>query len=199
MVYGTIILAHFLWFCTFYISFGLFWPKIGISVALLAGISLLTDRTLKNRFRIDKKNLLIGIISIVILYFIFWAGKEVSSIIFPFSKAQINMIYSKGESTPSWLIFLLLLSITGPGEEIYWRGFIQEKLMSRFGLRNGYVLAAALYASVHVWSFNFMLIGAAAVAGIFWGAIYLYTRNLIPLVICHALWSAFIFTVYPLN
>jgi membrane protease YdiL (CAAX protease family) len=199
MVYSTIILAHFFWFITFYIPFGLFWLKIGISVALLATISLLADRNLGNRFRIDKKSVLAGIIFASILYFIFWAGKEISSVVFPFAKAQIHMIYDKGGSTPSWLIFLLLLSITGPGEEIYWRGFIQEKLMSRFGLRNGYVLAVALYASVHIWSFNFILIGAAAVAGIFWGAIYLYTRNLVPLIICHSLWSAFIFAVYPLN
>jgi len=77
-----------------------------------------------------------------------------------------------------WVIALLLFFITGPAEEIYWRGYLQKNLMVRFGRWQGWLLATVIYAAVHIWSFNFMLIGAAFVAGAFWGAMYLYLRDL---------------------
>jgi membrane protease YdiL (CAAX protease family) len=43
-----------------------------------------------------------------------------------------------------------------------------------------------------------MLIGAAAVAGAFWGLLYMKLRRLDTLIICHSLWSACIFAVVPL-
>jgi len=71
--------------------------------------------------------------------------------------------------------------------------------MERFGGAGGFCITVALYAAVHIWSFNFMLIGAAAVAGAFWGAMYWRLGNLVPVIISHSLWSAFIFAVIPLS
>jgi hypothetical protein len=87
----------------------------------------------------------------------------------------------------------MLLLVTGPSEEIFWRGFLQRNLMVRYGNLRGWLLATIIYAGVHVWSFNIMLIGAAAVAGAFWGLLYLRWKNLAPVIISHAVWSAFFF------
>ena len=89
--------------------------------------------------------------------------------------------------------------MTGPCEELYWRGYIQDSLMERFGGVGGFFMTVALYAAVHVWSFNFMLIGAAAVAGAFWGILYWRLGNLVPVILSHSVWSAFIFAVVPLS
>jgi len=43
-----------------------------------------------------------------------------------------------------------------------------------------------------------MLIGAAAVAGAFWGAMYWRFKNLAMVIISHSIWSAVIFAVLPL-
>jgi len=59
------------------------------------------------------------------------------------------------------------------------------------------LIATAIYAGVHIWSLNFMLIGAAAVAGAFWGLLYLRWKSLAPVIISHAIWSAFVFAVVP--
>ena len=91
----------------------------------------------------------------------------------------------------------LLLFPIGPGEELYWRGFLQERLMLKYGSFRGWLLGAFFYAFVHIWSFNFMLIGAAAVAGAFWGLLYWRWQHLAPVVVSHSLWSAFIFAVAP--
>lgn len=195
----TIILANVLWFATFYLTFSTFWIKITISASSLAALSWWIRPLRKDRFHIDARALLLGFISAVALYLIFWVGKEISSAIFPFAERQIGGVYGKGEGTPMWTIFLLLFFITGPCEELYWRGFLQDRLMERFGGCRGWLLTTAIYAGVHIWSFNFMLIGAAAVAGAFWGAMYWRIGNLLPVIISHSLWSAFIFAVVPLS
>jgi len=194
---GTILLALAFWFATFYLRFGIFWIKISLSALILAGLAFRFQPGLKGRLHFDGKALAVGTASAAALYLIFWAGKLISTAILPFAEGQIGAVYGKGEGTPAWVIALLLFCVTGPCEEIYWRGYLQDRLMQRFGGRKGWLLGTAIYAGVHVWSFNFMLIGAAAVAGAFWGYLYWWLGRLGPVIVSHALWSTFIFSVLP--
>lgn len=196
-VLGTVVLAAGLWFITFYLDWGVFWFKISVSALLLASLSFLLQPKGTFRFSLNPKTIGLGLLSAVMLYLIFWAGKTVSTAIFPFAGDQIGAIYGKGEGTPVWTISLLLFFVTGPCEEIYWRGFLQKKLMIRFGSPGGWILATFLYAGVHIWSFNFMLTGAAAVAGAFWGAMYWRFKDISPVIISHSIWSTFIFAIMP--
>ncbi|MBE9544113.1 MAG: CPBP family intramembrane metalloprotease [Proteobacteria bacterium] len=196
---GTVILATLFWFVTFYLTWSSFWIKISFSAATLAILSLLLQPDHKERIRIDAKAIALGLVSAAVLYFIFWTGKAVSALILPFAGGQIGGIYDKGAGTPMWTIALLLFFVTGPSEELYWRGYLQKNLMMRFGQWQGWLLATAIYAAVHIWSFNFMLIGAAAVAGAFWGAMYWRLKNLAPVIISHSVWSAVIFAVFPMG
>lgn len=191
-------LAALFWFVTFYLTWASFWIKISFSAATLAILSLLLQPNRKERIRIDARAVALGLASAAILYFIFWTGKAVSELILPFSGGQIGGIYDKGAGTPMWVIALLLFFVTGPSEELYWRGYLQKNLMMRYGQWQGWLLATAIYAAVHIWSFNFMLIGAAAVAGAFWGAMYWRLKNLTPVIISHSVWSAVIFAVFPM-
>ena len=193
----TVLLASALWAVAFAAPWGVFWVKITASAAALALLSLWLrpDRDREMRFR--RKEFLIGGLSAALLYGIFQVGKFVSTALFPFAESQIGNIYGKGEGTPMWIIFLLLCFITGPCEELYWRGYLQRRLMDRFGNLWGWFLATSIYAGVHIWSWNFMLIGAAGVAGAFWGALYWRLGSLSAVIVSHALWSAFIFAVAP--
>ena len=195
----TVILANVLWFATFYLTFSTFWIKIAVSASSLAVLSWWIRPIKRDRLRFDTTALLIGLVSAVILYLIFWAGKEISTALFPFAERQIGGVYGKGAGTPLWIVLPLLLFVTGPCEELYWRGFLQDRLMERFGGLSGWLFTTVIYAAVHLWSFNFMLIGAAAVAGAFWGAMYWRFGNLLPVIVSHSLWSAVIFAVMPLS
>ena len=196
---GSVLLAALLWFVAFYLTWASFWIKISFSAATLAILSLILQPGRKERIRIDARAVALGLASAAILYFIFWTGKAVAEVIFPFSGGQIGGIYDKGAGTPLWLIALLLFFVTGPSEELYWRGYLQKNLMMRYGQWQGWLMATAIYAAVHIWSFNFMLIGAAAVAGAFWGAMYWRLKNLTPVIISHSVWSAVIFAVFPMS
>ncbi len=196
---GTILLAAALWFVTFYLTWSIFWVKISFSAAILAILSFWLQPHPKQHLKFNRSAVLIGLLSAALLYLIFWAGKAVSAAILPFSGQQIGGIYAKGSGTSMWLIALLLFFITGPAEELYWRGYLQKNLMSRFGRWQGWLLATIVYAVVHIWSLNFMLIGAAFVAGAFWGAMYLHYKNLAPVIISHSVWSMVIFAVFPMS
>jgi len=196
---GTVLLAFVLWFVTFYLSWSGFWIKISFSAALLATLSLILQPLKNTHFGFHRKAIVMGIISAVMLYGIFYLGKSVSNAFLPFSGEQINGIYSKRTELPDWIIALLLFFITGPGEELYWRGYLQKNLMKILGNFPGWALSTAIYSSVHIWSFNFMLVGAAAVAGAFWGALYWRYKNLAPVIISHSIWSMAIFTIFPMS
>ena len=196
---GTVALAAVLWFVTFYLAWGIFWVKIAFSAAILAGVSLWLGSDRKQAYRINLKSLAIGLASAALLYFIFWLGKSLTTILFSFASHQIGAIYGKGEGTPTWVIILLLFFVTGPCEEIYWRGYLQRQLMNHLGGWKGWLLATILYAGVHLWSFNLMLIGAAGIAGAFWGAMYWRLGKLGPVIISHSLWSSVIFAVFPMS
>jgi membrane protease YdiL (CAAX protease family) len=196
---ATVALATVLWFVTFYISWGIFWFKIAFSAASLASIAWWSGSLRDQALRFDVKAWLNGLVSAAALYLLFWSAKALATVLFSFAHDQIGAIYGKGEGTPMWIIILLLFFVTGPSEEIYWRGYLQRQLMLRFGGWQGWLLATIIYAGVHLWSFNFMLIAAAGVAGAFWGAMYWRLGKLGQVIISHSLWSSVIFAVFPMS
>ncbi|MCF8078183.1 MAG: CPBP family intramembrane metalloprotease [Desulfobacterales bacterium] len=196
-IWGTAALAAALWFVTFYLDFSNFWIKIALSSALLAVLAAAFQPP-ASRPAVRPGDIVIGVAAAAVLWGVFWLGKQVSTALFPFAGSQIGAIYGKGDGFSRWGVFFLLLLVTGPAEEIYWRGFLQKNLMARHGRLTGWALATAIYAGVHIWSMNFMLIGAAAVAGAFWGLLYWHCRRLAPVIVSHALWSSFVFSVVPI-
>jgi len=196
---GPSALAFGLWVWAFAVPAGNFWVKISVSAAALAALSLWLRKDLRSGLRLDGRAVLLGLAAAAALYGVFAAGRIVSLQLFGFAGDQIGAVYDKGGGTPSWTIALLLFFVTGPSEEIFWRGYLQRGLQERFGGWRGYVTATALYAAVHVCSLNFMLTGAAAVAGAFWGAFYWRTGNLAAAVVSHSVWSAVIFALLPLR
>ncbi len=196
MIAGAIVLAGLGWFFTFGVPWGNFWVKIGIAVVAVCSYSLVFERPrLAWRF----SSLALGVGSAVVLYFGFWVGNALAPYIVPGAHAQVGGIYGLGTGSSRVWIFLLLLLVTGPGEEIFWRGFLQGHLERRLGVVPGYLVATLIYGGVHVFSGNAMLMLAALVAGAFWGALYAWKHDLAALIVSHSLWSAFIFAVLPIT
>jgi hypothetical protein len=196
VIVGAIVLAFCCWAFTFGLAWGNFWVKIGLSVIVICLYSL---RWQKPSIRFRLNSVVIGVISAAVLYGIFYLGHAWAPYFVPGAASQVGGIYGLGTGTSRFPIFLLLCFITGPGEEIFWRGFLQENLMKRFGNAGGFALGTLVYAGVHVFSLNFVLVMAALVAGAFWGGLYLWKRDLGMVIVSHSLWSAFIFAVFPIH
>jgi len=196
VIWGAVALASVCWAITFGWSGGNFWVKIGLSVVVVSLYSLLWQRP---NISVHFRSFLLGLFSALILYSIFLLGNKLAPIILPGAKTQVGGIYSLGTGANKVFIFLLLFFITGPGEEIFWRGFFQDRLMERWGNVTGYLMTTALYAGVHVFSWNLMLILAALVAGAFWGFLYFWKRDLLAQIVSHSFWSAVILAVAPVQ
>ena len=192
------LVAAFLWYIIFIVKPINFWACMFIGIILLFLTAVIFDRQLLNLGKPKIKHLLIGILSAAILYGIFFIGNNLSSYIIPSKDAQIESVYMNRNGTNPLLIFAVLMFVIGPGEEIFWRGFIQKKLTEKYGLK-AVVIAAVLYAAVHVVTLNFMLVMAALVCGLFWGALYYREQSLYHVIVSHALWDVTVFLLLPFN
>lgn len=52
---------------------------------------------------------------------------------------------------------------------------------------------------VHLWAFNFILLEAALLWGLFWGLLFYCTRSLWPRIISHAVWGLVVSLILPIG
>lgn len=170
-----------------------------IAVFFLAAASLYVQRTKKELFYFSWKHIPIGIGTAVLLYLIFFIGNLLAGFILPSADQNLGSIYALKDGHAPLFVGLLIFLIIGPGEEIFWRGFIQYELGNAFGNVGGVIASSALYSLVHVWALNPLLLGAAFVAGLFWGSMFLKYKSVWPLMISHAVWDVLVFLVLPFS
>jgi len=180
-----------------------FWGWMSFNIAAVITFSLLRDRSYPALLKKDFKSgltqkIILGLFSALLLYALFYAGNELSQIIFPFAETDISRVYSFKQGAATWRIAVLMVFIIGPGEEIFWRGFLQRKWTEKFGSLPGLIMAVFFYAGIHISSGNIMLVLAAAVCGLFWGVLYLRYRSVIMLIVSHTIWDLLIFLAFPL-
>ena len=183
-----------------------FWIIMSASAVVLTSLALAFSHDAESAFKIEKPllQLLGGIVLAFVLWGIFWIGDKLSSMLFDFARPGVDAVYSMKEGVPSWLIVVLLLFLIGPAEELFWRGYVQGTLSRllagrRFGADLALLLTALVYALVHIWSFNFMLVMAALIAGTVWGLVFRLCPKALPaLVVSHALWDALVFVILPI-
>ena len=159
------------------------------------------------------ENLMLGITIAIVLWGIFWVGDKVSQWMFGFARTQVDGIYGMKEGYDGTLLSLLLLFIIGPAEEIFWRGYVQRQLAfclthwpqyNFFGLTLdarfwAMAVGVMVYALVHLFSLNLMLILSALVCGVVWGGLYWLFPNRLPaIILSHSLWDAAVFIWFPI-
>ncbi len=177
-----------------------FWFIMLPAASILIVYSLIIGRaSLPTIFKYEHKYILIGLAGAAVLYAIFYIGNYLSSLLFDFSEEQINSIYAIKGQANKFLIAFSLLFIVGPAEEIFWRGFAQHRLKEKYGEAKGLIIATAVYTLVHIWSFNFILVMAALICGLFWGLMYIRYKSLVPVIISHAVWDIAIFIIIPIS
>jgi membrane protease YdiL (CAAX protease family) len=177
-----------------------FWWSMLFSGSALIVMSAVFGRDWLPQFRLSFRAVAIGLISAVALWGVFYLGNALSTLLFSFAQPQIGAIYGLRDGNSHLWIALLLLFVVGPAETIFWQGLVQRALMTRWGDLTGFAVTTLIYSLVHLWSFNVMLLMAAAVCGIFWGGLYmlLKPRNLWPLLISHAVWDVMVFILFPI-
>lgn len=198
----TIVLAAVLWavmFSSLTAPYVNFWWMMTVSALTLSILSTCFNRGWWHAVRFGWGEVLAGVGIAVVLWGIFWTGDKVSSWLFDFARPQVDLIYGMKEGESPWLLSLLMLVLIGPAEEIFWRGYVQRTLSARWSPDAGFVVTTLVYALVHAASCNFMLVMAAAVAGVVWGGLYrLFPRRLGAIIVSHAVWDVAVFVWFPI-
>ncbi|MBC8022712.1 MAG: CPBP family intramembrane metalloprotease, partial [Burkholderiales bacterium] len=155
---------------------------------VLGGLALATDREAR-RVRIGPREVALGLGTAAGLYGIFRVGDRVAREVMPRGGEEIGDIYALRSLRTKEELAARLGLVIGPAEELFWRGFVQG--------RAGYLTATALYGGAHIMTENATLIGAATIAGTYWGLLRAIGMPLGALVVSHVAWDIWIFLISP--
>lgn len=190
-----ILIAHLLLFFTFEDK-TVFWYIFTASMLILISYSIIHEEIEDNTSAFSF--ITAGVLSGIGLYGLFWFGTLLIDLLnLPFA-SQISLLYSKFSPQIFWH-YLVLVIIIAPGEEIFWRGFIQKRLHKYFSLKKSIVFSVLLYASVHFYSGHAILVLAAIIAGFAWSALYAWKKSLPLVIISHIVFDLLLFVFLPLR
>ena len=165
-----------------------FWDRMTATGIVLGGLALAADRDARS-VRIGPREIAVGLATAAGLYGIFRVGDTVAREVIPRGGEEIGDIYELRSLRSKEELAVRLGLVIGPAEELFWRGFVQG--------RAGYPTATALYGGAHIVTENVTLIGAATIAGAYWGFLRAVGVPLGALVVSHVAWDIWIFLVAP--
>jgi len=181
-----------------------FWYWMSANLIVVISLAFLTDKEnllllMKDIAEKPFKKILMGLGFAFILFMVFYVGNIAIRFILEKAGEGIQNVYAFKQDAPPWRIVLLMALIIGPGEEIFWRGYLQRKLSLYFGENQGFIWATFLYTIVHVFTGNIVLVLAALICGIFWGFLYKKYGSITINMVSHTVWDIFVFIIMPFN
>jgi membrane protease YdiL (CAAX protease family) len=173
-----------------------FWQRMTLTGLSLGSLALRSEPDLR-RTRFRPKDIALGLAASAVLYVGFQIGDRLARRILPKGSTEIDQIYDLQYLGSRAELAARLALIIGPAEELFWRGLAQARLMRYYGKLPGYVLGTAAYGGAHIVTGNVTLIGAATVAGAFWGGLAAAGVPMGALIVSHITWDVFIFLIAP--
>ena len=85
------------------------------------------------------------------------------------------------------------------GEELVWRGTVQDTLARRVGAPRAAIVSALLYALVLAPLGSLVLVLTALACGLTWGALRTFTGSLLPPVVAHLTWDLLLLFAWPVG
>lgn len=123
----------------------------------------------------------------------------------PFGTGSEGTTHSGIEETREYPILFLLaiplaIVLTGPGEELLFRGVIQSRLRENFSTVAAIVLAGFVFAVVHLPVYAggdggqvLVSLGTVTVLGLYFGVLYEATGNLVVPALIHGCYNAIVY------
>ena len=159
----------------------------------------------QERLKVTRKAILLGVGSGLLFFlFIFGGLKWLHIYLLDINQLRV-LLFEWGFSASGEIWLVLILLVANPIlEEIYWRGYIYEKLKMEGTARYAILMTAAFYTLYHLLSVIPIFEGVYGViaavpvfiAGMFWGYIREKTGTITAAVIGHVLSDIGIICVY---
>ncbi|KAB7707882.1 CPBP family intramembrane metalloprotease [Bacillus aerolatus] len=191
----SVIIAHVLLYITFS-DRDIFWYLYTAANLFFISFAIISEK-IDDKQR-TRSYLKYGVLSGLLLYALFFAGHLLLPHL-PFSwDSQAAAIYKRYSPQFSWHYIVLILVFI-PGEELFWRGFVQKRLSVYFNDLTAILATSILYASIFIYSDKFVWVLAAFIAGLFWGSLYVWKRSIPMLIISHLVFDLFLIVLFPLS
>lgn len=186
-----VILAAAAWGAMFVLRKDGFWTRAAVASAAIGIYAIAVEPTTIGHL-FDRRHwagdLGVGLVSGAVLYGVFWVGEQALVIVLPKLAVEVGQLYDVRGQTKRWFM-PLVLAIAAPGEELFFRGLLQHQA--------GVAIALAVYGAVHLWERKLILVLAALIGGVWWGALLAWTGGLIAPIVSHLLWCMVIIVWRP--
>ncbi|MEZ6070595.1 MAG: CPBP family intramembrane glutamic endopeptidase [Pirellulales bacterium] len=154
---------------------------LGLALAWLFGVPLL------ERIEWDARSLGIGVVAtlpllVALAVGLRWPPRPLRNL-FDRLETEVLPLFAHA----SWTQLIVLSLAAGFGEEILFRGFLQQAFSDRFGTTVGLVTASLLFGLAHPMSKTYVLLAAAI--GAWLGVLYVQTAGLAAPITTHALYD----------
>ena len=111
---------------------------MGTVIAVLIGTAVFADasftRSLQKDLKVEiARKVALGVLTAAFLYGVFYLGNGFARSFLPFAGDNIGAVYGLRSGVSPLRVGLLLAFLIGPGEEIFWRGWLQRSWQERFG------------------------------------------------------------------
>lgn len=192
----AILLAHIALYISFIHKPISFWTSFSIALAILIIYALIFERM---SWKMPKgKDWIIGIVTGSGLYLLFFIGKHIMLIVMPSLIVELENLYTFVKPD-QWWHYLALFLIIIPGEELFWRGFIFQRLLKmKLTPLVAIIVATVLYTSANFYAGSLLLLLATLIAGIVWSIVYDKTKNIGTVLLSHMIFDLLLLVIFPL-
>lgn len=173
----------------------IFWYMYTFSILVLMSIAMLYTKILDEMP--TWKSLIYGLVFGGLIYALIAGGFQLMQWS-PLTVEKSVRSFLNTYAPASIWHYLLLMFLIVPGEEIFWRGFVQQELKKYLSLKWTILLSSALFALAIGISGFWLGALAGLVAGLVLGALYEWKRSMPLLIITHLVMIVLLFLIAPL-
>lgn len=164
--------------------------RLGIGVVAIGGAALsivLFPALFRRLFTPSIRLIAIGLVAAAVMVVATYVLYPILAHVAPFIETSTRDLYVDKLRVPhANALVLIIVSLIVVGEEVLWRGVVQEA----FGKRRLTVpLAAIVYGLAHAPLGSPLLVVVAVLCGLFWSTLRSRTSSLLPSLIAHLIWD----------
>lgn len=172
-----------------------FWYMYTFSILVLMSIAMLYAKILDEMP--TWKSLIYGFGFGILIYALIASGFQILQWSPLTIEKAVRSFLNTFEPASIWH-YLLLMFLIVPGEEIFWRGFVQQEMKKYFPVKWAIVVSGLLFGVAIGMSGFWPGILAGIAAGLVLGGLYEWKRSMPLLIITHLVMIVLLFLIMPL-
>lgn len=181
---------------------GLFEPLAVFAVVLIGLSAAIGGARLRSLLRPRPANVTIGIAGGLVMAALTHLVYRAASALWPALIAPVEKLYGTVDRAPPVAIALALLVLIVFSEELVWRGVVLDG-GAKAGVdrrsRAAFLVSAVGYALAQLGAGTPLLAVIAFCCGLIWGAVRLWRRDLVSVLLMHLVWDLGVLFVFPLR